>query len=130
MHVHTCTHTHMHAHVLTHMHTHTRTHTHTHAHTHTHLQIYDCTVREVDPSTILIGATDETVQYSFCMCNPPFFKDNEDRYGGGGVPRSKPRPLPTTFSRGTVEEMITEEGEVEFVKRIVHDSLILRSRVG
>ena len=78
---------------------------------------------------MLVGAVDETVQYSFCMCNPPFFRDSEERYGGGGATRSKLRPPPKTFSGGTPGEMITEGGEVEFVKRIVQDSLVLRSRV-
>ena len=118
----THTHTHTHTHTYTHTYTHTRALTHTHTHTHTH------TVKQVSPSTILLGAVDSTTQYSFCMCNPPFFKDREERYGGGAS-RSELRPPPSTFSSGTLSETVTEGGEVEFVKRIIHDSLTLRSSV-
>jgi methyltransferase len=86
-------------------------------------------VKQVSPSTILSGAVDDTVRYSFCMCNPPFFKDGEERYGGGANTRSELRPPPGTFSSGTLGETVTEGGEVEFVRKIIHDSLALRDRV-
>lgn len=62
------------------------------------------------------------------MCNPPFFKDREERYGGGAT-HSELRPPPGTFSSGTLGETVTAGGEVEFVKRIIRDSLTLRKRV-
>ena len=86
-------------------------------------------VKQVPSSTILLGAVDETVQYSFCMCNPPFFKDKEERYGGGVATRSELRPPPSTFSGGTQGETVTEGGEVTFVKRIIQESLMLKNRV-
>ena len=85
------------------------------------------TVKLVSESTTLLGALDTTERYSFCMCNPPFFKDNEERYGGSS--RSDHRPAPSTFSGATAGETVTEGGEEEFVKRIIRDSLVLNKGV-
>ena len=100
-----------------------------HIHTHIHTLTHTHTVKQVSPSTVLSGAIDGVVRYSFCMCNPPFFKDREERYGGGATTRSELRPPPGTFSSGTLGETVTEGGEVEFVRKIIHDSLALRDRV-
>ncbi len=84
---------------------------------------------EVSPEVVLKEILDSTVpQYSFCMCNPPFFKDTEERLGGV-MSRSGRRPTAETFSNATRSEAITQGGEREFVSRIVHDSLKLRNRV-
>ena len=61
------------------------------------------------------------------MCNPPFFKDNAERYGGHS--RSGRRPVAGTFSSGSRCETVTEGGEVGFVMRIVQDSIKLRTGV-
>ena len=74
--------------------------------------------------TLLLGAVEGHLQYHFCMCNPPFFKDGEERYGG--VARSGSRPLPSTVSTGDLSETITAGGEVEFVRRMIKDSLKLK----
>ena len=66
-------------------------------------------------------------RYSFTTCNPPFFGSEGERLGGG---LSRPhRPAPPTFSRGAKKEMVTEGGEVEFIRRIVVDSIELKDRV-
>eukprot|EP00731_Ephydatia_muelleri_P035329 Em0114g13a len=83
-------------------------------------------VVQVSGDTLLLGALEDQ-QYHFCMCNPPFFGDGEERYGG--VARSGSRPVPSTVSTGDVCETITAGGEVEFVQRIIRDSLKLRTTV-
>ena len=67
-------------------------------------------------------------EYSFTMCNPPFFKSKADKLGGEGS-RSDSRPAPSTVSGGTNAETITEGGEVEFVKGIIKDSMKFGKRV-
>ena len=67
-------------------------------------------------------------QYSFTMCNPPFFKNKKDKFGDLTSHSSK-RPAPSTFSSGAEVETITEGGEVGFVERIIEDSLELRERI-
>ena len=81
---------------------------------------------QVSGDTLLLGALEDQ-QYHFCMCNPPFFGDGEERYGG--VARSGSRPVPSTVSTGDVCETITAGGEVVFVQRIIRDSLKLRTTV-
>lgn len=70
----------------------------------------------------------ETTHYAFSMCNPPFFKSEEEKLGGLSS-HGDLRPLPSTFSTGTEKETTTEGGEVEFVKRMIEDSLTLRDRI-
>ena len=88
-------------------------------------------VIEVSPQGILENVLDQTVpQYDFCMCNPPFFKDNEERLGGvASGSRSGRRPHAGTFSSASIGESVTKGGEVEFVTRIIQDSLSLGTRV-
>lgn len=82
---------------------------------------------QVPEDTLLLGSLDDHQQYHFCMCNPPFFKDGEERYGG--VARSGNRPVPSTVNTGGVSETITSGGEVEFVQRIIRDSLQLGTKI-
>ncbi|CAB0006363.1 unnamed protein product [Nesidiocoris tenuis] len=83
------------------------------------------TVKLVPSDTFLVGALEEDVSYSFCMCNPPFHKDNAppksrhpDRHG--------PRNAPT----GTKVEVSVSGGEEAFVSRIVEDSALLKTKIG
>ena len=84
-------------------------------------------MKHVSEGVVLAGAVEPTSNYDFCMCNPPFFKDKVERYGGPS--RSSHRPAAGTFSSGSESETVTEGGEVGFVRRIVQDSLKLRTRV-
>ena len=77
--------------------------------------------------TLLLGALEDQQQYHFCVCNPPFFGDGEERYGG--VARSGSRPVPSTVNTGNEYETITAGGEVELVQRIIRDSLKLGTMV-
>lgn len=85
-------------------------------------------VKLVSSDVIICGALDEEPTefcYDFCMCNPPFYKDNEDKHGTHS--RTAHRPIPNTSNTGNQSETITEGGEVEFVKRIIADSMKLRN---
>jgi len=78
-------------------------------------------VRLVESTNLLVGVLDEGTSYDFCMCNPPFFKDSVER---DGVNKKQQVEL-----SGADHEVITEGGEVQFVKKIISDSLKLRSKI-
>lgn len=69
----------------------------------------------------------EKAHYDFCMCNPPFFTDEKDKRSEHS--RTDHRPIPTTQNTGNESETITSGGEVEFVKRIISDSLVLKEKI-
>ena len=67
-----------------------------------------------------------TMRFAFCMCNPPFYESWEQ------VRLRKELKLqePSAVCQGTENEMLTEGGEVEFVKKMIHESMTLRERIG
>ena len=75
-----------------------------------------------------MGVVEKDISYDFCMCNPPFFKDREEMLGLS-TSRTGHRPIPHTQNTGNETETITEGGEIEFVKRIISDSLKLGTRI-
>ncbi len=77
---------------------------------------------------LLMGVVKQDTLYDFCMCNPPFFKDKEDKRGSIEA-SSGHRPVPKTRNTGNESETITEGGEVEFGKRIISDSFRLKTKV-
>ncbi|XP_065893555.1 RNA N6-adenosine-methyltransferase mettl16-like isoform X2 [Dysidea avara] len=79
------------------------------------------TIQKVEATNVLVGVLDDKTSYDFCMCNPPFFKDTMER---DGVNKKHQVEL-----SGADHEVITEGGEVQFVKRIISDSLKLRSKI-
>ena len=77
----------------------------------------------VPKETILMKLLDDNENYSFVMCNPPFFKTNDDCEK---IPkRLPPRNAPT----GNESELIVEGGEIAFIMRLIDDSILLRERV-
>lgn len=76
---------------------------------------------------ILKGLIGETEQFDFCMCNPPFFSDREEAIGDNS--RTGRRPLPFSICTATDGESITEGGEVEFVKKMLEESLELKNKI-
>jgi len=60
----------------------------------------------------------EGERFAFCMCNPPFFAEI-----------AQAGQNPKTVCTGTTGEMVTEGGEVGFVKRIIADSLFLTDTI-
>lgn len=60
------------------------------------------------------------------MCNPPFFVTEFEAYHG--IARSDKRPQPSGVCTGTETETVSGGGEVEFVKEIIKDSLLLKEQ--
>ncbi|CAL8335217.1 unnamed protein product [Boreogadus saida] len=86
-------------------------------------------VVKVPHKTLLMDALKEetTIVYDFCMCNPPFFANQLEAKGENS--RNSRRPPPSSVNTGGVTEIMAEGGELEFVKRIIHDSLQLKTRL-
>jgi 23S rRNA A1618 N6-methylase RlmF len=55
----------------------------------------------------------------FCMCNPPFFADEEEAM----------RTNPNTVCVGSTNEMITSGGEIEFITTMINESLELKEKI-
>lgn len=83
----------------------------------------------VPSEVVLLGAVDESplLQYSFCMSNPPFFSNMEEKRALRS--RTGRRPVPHTLSTGDEYETIVAGGEVEFVKRMIADSAQLGNKI-
>lgn len=87
-------------------------------------------VKLVSKESMLKDVVDPSVpHYSFSMCNPPFFRSEGERLGVPGGGSGDRRPPASTFSGGSVGEMVTEGGEVEFVKRMIAESVEMRGRI-
>ncbi|KAL0973152.1 hypothetical protein UPYG_G00199650 [Umbra pygmaea] len=86
-------------------------------------------VVKVPQKTLLMDALKEesSMVYDFCMCNPPFFANQLEAKGVNS--RNSRRPPPSSVNTGGVTEIMAEGGELEFVKRIIHDSLQLKTRL-
>ncbi|XP_066551841.1 RNA N(6)-adenosine-methyltransferase mettl16 [Amia ocellicauda] len=86
-------------------------------------------VVKVPQKTLLMDALKEetALVYDFCMCNPPFFANQLEAKGVNS--RNARRPPPSSVNTGGVTEIMAEGGELEFVKRIIHDSLQLKKRL-
>ncbi|XP_041052913.1 RNA N6-adenosine-methyltransferase mettl16 isoform X2 [Carcharodon carcharias] len=86
-------------------------------------------VVKVPQKTLLMDALKEEseIVYDFCMCNPPFFANQLEAKGVNS--RNPSRPPPSSVNTGGITEIMAEGGELEFVKRIIHDSLQLKKRL-
>ncbi|NP_001003611.1 RNA N(6)-adenosine-methyltransferase mettl16 [Danio rerio] len=85
-------------------------------------------VVKVPQKTLLMDALkEESIVYDFCMCNPPFFANQLEAKGVNS--RNSRRPPPSSINTGGVTEIMAEGGELEFVKRVIHDSLQLKKRL-
>ncbi|KAM4843472.1 RNA N(6)-adenosine-methyltransferase METTL16 [Thomomys bottae] len=86
-------------------------------------------VVKVPQKTLLMDALKEESEiiYDFCMCNPPFFANQLEAKGINS--RNPRRPPPSSVNTGGITEIMAEGGELEFVKRIIHDSLQLKKRL-
>ncbi|NP_001085334.1 RNA N6-adenosine-methyltransferase mettl16 [Xenopus laevis] len=86
-------------------------------------------VVKVPQKTLLMDALKEESEiiYDFCMCNPPFFANQLEAQGVNS--RNPHRSPPSSVNTGGITEIMAEGGELEFVKRIIHDSLKLKKRL-
>lgn len=67
--------------------------------------------------------------YHFCLCNPPFFDSNSPNPFGANTRNPERRPAPNNARTGSQEELMCAGGEVQFVQRIVDESLENKLRV-
>ncbi|XP_065663992.1 RNA N6-adenosine-methyltransferase mettl16 [Hydra vulgaris] len=65
--------------------------------------------------------------YDFTICNPPFFSEINDNIVSKN--RTGHRPPPISQSTASDSESFTEGGEVEFVKRMIDESLLLKKKI-
>ncbi|XP_032823528.2 RNA N(6)-adenosine-methyltransferase METTL16 isoform X1 [Petromyzon marinus] len=86
-------------------------------------------VMKVPQKTLLVEALNEDPElaYDFCVCNPPFFANQQEAYGVNS--RNSHRPPPSSVNTGGATEIMAEGGELEFVRKIIHDSLQLQKRI-
>ncbi|EFA81716.1 hypothetical protein PPL_05710 [Heterostelium album PN500] len=75
-------------------------------------------VIQVEKELILNNVIDEYSRYEISICNPPFFEDLKQT-----------KLNHKTTCTGADNELVTEGGELQFVKRMIKDSLILRSNI-
>uniref|UniRef100_A0A0N5ABN3 U6 small nuclear RNA (adenine-(43)-N(6))-methyltransferase n=1 Tax=Syphacia muris TaxID=451379 RepID=A0A0N5ABN3_9BILA len=77
-------------------------------------------------------------QFTFCMCNPPFYEQEESEqkfsYIAGGVmsnssSSSGVRSAPHSATIARTNELSVDGGEVAFVGRLIEDSVILQKSV-
>ncbi|XP_023288443.1 U6 small nuclear RNA (adenine-(43)-N(6))-methyltransferase-like [Orussus abietinus] len=80
-------------------------------------------VIHVNENKILKGVIPEDVQYSFVMCNPPFFGFDKHL-------KKKPKKQPARSApSGSGGELLTEGGEVQFIQRIMEDSIEIKEKI-
>lgn len=86
-------------------------------------------VKKVQESAILLDVIgDGADTYDFCMCNPPFFSDHLEAQGITNS-RSDQRPEPHSVNTASSTESVAFGGEVEFVKKMIHESTKLKDKV-
>ncbi|KAG9067788.1 Methyltransferase-like protein 16 [Linnemannia hyalina] len=68
---------------------------------------------------------DPEQRYDFCMCNPPFYKDEQDIQDSLEGKEGQP----SAVCKGTTNEMITTGGETQFVKQMVTESIVHGQRI-
>ncbi|XP_044732234.1 U6 small nuclear RNA (adenine-(43)-N(6))-methyltransferase, partial [Chrysoperla carnea] len=79
-----------------------------------------------DEKNILIGSLHSMENYTFTMCNPPFFKENDE--SNEKTPKIKAQPPKNAFT-GTLNELTYPGGEVAFVEKLIAESQILKEQV-
>ncbi|XP_074602639.1 U6 small nuclear RNA (adenine-(43)-N(6))-methyltransferase [Brevipalpus obovatus] len=85
------------------------------------------TVVKVNPDTYLTDIPGQsTLQAHFLMCNPPFFKDRHQiDMDIGSMDDSNDSSSRSSANTSSEVEAVTQGGEVEFVKKIIQESVRL-----
>ncbi|KAF8941905.1 hypothetical protein BGZ47_007069 [Haplosporangium gracile] len=68
---------------------------------------------------------DPEQRYDFCMCNPPFYKDEQDIQDSLEGKEGQA----SAVCNGTTNEMITAGGETQFAKQMVDESIVHGQRI-
>ncbi|KAL1512651.1 hypothetical protein ABEB36_002210 [Hypothenemus hampei] len=66
--------------------------------------------------------------YDFCMCNPPFFASTQELHPSFKS-RKLDRPRPKNAFVATVTEVVAKGGEVEFIEKLIEESLVLKTKI-
>lgn len=90
------------------------------------VHIIDCASKD-DPLAAL-DESKEWQRFDFTMCNPPFFKDEtESNETDATSKQHSNKRQPNNAKTGISCELLTAGGEIEFVKKIIERSSLLRS---
>ncbi|XP_063934505.1 RNA N6-adenosine-methyltransferase mettl16-like [Zophobas morio] len=79
-------------------------------------------VDEDDPP--LLKLVDQANRYHFCVCNPPFFNSKEEQES---THLRQTKPL--SDNPGKEHEAVTRGGELEFIEKLLQDSLTLKKTI-
>lgn len=83
------------------------------------------TIKSVkDFDNLLLNVLDSDQTFDFCMCNPPFFNPNEKP-----VNRTQKRKEILSIASDVDTEIATHGGEVEFIKKLIKESEILKDKI-
>lgn len=86
-------------------------------------------MKKVSGKTALLELLEnDSDQFDFCMCNPPFFADHMEAQAITST-RSEDRAEPSSINTASVGESITEGGETEFIRKIIVESMQLQGRI-
>ena len=92
------------------------------------LDIFHTVLHVPEGSTLHDILSENSECYDFCMCNPPFYGSNFEAWGML-TSRSDHRPEPCSVSTASPVESIVLGGEVQFVKQMINDSILLKERI-
>ncbi|GLH03479.1 U6 small nuclear RNA (adenine-(43)-N(6))-methyltransferase [Gryllus bimaculatus] len=86
------------------------------------------TVKLVEGSKLLTNILEEDKNYTFSMCNPPFFS-SEDDLDFTSKSRSPCRPPPHNGITGDLKELVAPGGEVAFILKMMDESKELGQKI-
>ena len=84
----------------------------------------------MDKNTILKGLIEDQYEYDFIMCNPPFYKNFYEAQGLEKTRKPYERHDPRSINTAKDFECIFDEGgEIEFVKKIIDESILIGNKI-
>ena len=87
-------------------------------------------IAQNDNNGIFTNLLKENVnEYEFCMCNPPFYESEDDLNYEMKQNRTTKRPPPNNARTGTSNELVFDGGEVNFVKKIIEESCLIKNKI-
>lgn len=67
--------------------------------------------------------------YDFCMCNPPFFTNDTEVHRRNSESETESVDDDEISFVGAPDEILSDGGEIKFVKNIIQDSLKLKNQI-